>query len=109
MPKFSVTYERWNEADIEAGDTDDRGFVIEDCSLRDAVQLGLEAREPSWLGHCEPSDSRPGHAHWLSFHKWNDGTREYYETGVVEDRALHIPDSVTTASRKRIARLFGVN
>jgi len=106
MRLFSVTYERWTEADTEIGDTDDRGFVIEDVSLRDAIQLGLEYREPSWAGACEADSSNPRTTRWLTFYDWNNGTREYYETGVVEQRSLHIPDGITPSSRKRIHRLF---
>lgn len=108
MKKFSVTFERWDELAFEAGDTDDRGFVIQDVSLREAMEDGLGARDPSWLGHCEPNDSRLGYARWLTFDKWNAGTFEYFHTGLEESRSLHIPDGVTEASRKRIARLFGL-
>jgi hypothetical protein len=107
MKDFRVTYERWDEAALEAGDTDDRGFVIEHATLREAIQLGLEAHEPSWLGACEPSDSRAEHARWLSFYDWNEGTHERYTTGIIEERALHIPARVTPSSRRRIVRLFG--
>jgi hypothetical protein len=103
---FSVTFERWSHDDAEAGDTDDRGYVIEDCSLTDAIHQGLECHVPSWAGACEPSDSRAGCERWLTFYRWNDGTREYYETGTEEQRSLHIPDHVTAASRRRIVRLF---
>jgi hypothetical protein len=106
MKKFSVTFERWDDEAIEAGDTDDRGFVIENVSLRDAIQLGLEYRCPSWAGACEASDSRQEQARWLTFYNWNDGTREFYETGIVEQRSLHIPDKVTPSSRRRICRMF---
>lgn len=64
MKKFSVTFERWTPEDAEYGETDDRGFVIENVSLRDAIQLGLEYRCPSWAGACEASDSRHEHARW---------------------------------------------
>lgn len=107
MAKFSVTYEQWTEADVEAGDTDTRGFIIEDCSFRDAVRLGLEYREPSWAGPCEPSASNIAAARWLTFYDWNEGTRDRIERGINEQRSLHIPDNVTQASRKRICRLFG--
>jgi hypothetical protein len=104
---FSVTFERWSHDDVEAGDTDDRGYVIEDCSLTDAIRLGLEYREPSWAGACEPdSTGCPDDVRWLTFYRWNDGTREYFETGTEEQRSLHIPDHVTAALRSRIVRLF---
>jgi len=106
MKKFSVTYERWTEDDIEHGEASESGFVIQDTTLTDAIRLGLEYRYPSWSGPYEPNDSRADHTRWLSFYDWNEETREYYETGIREERALHIPDSVTPSSRKRIVRLF---
>ena len=106
MNGFSVTFERWTHEDIELGDTDDRGFVIQDVSLRDATRLGLEYREPSYSGYCEPNDSRLDCTRWLTFPSWNDCTRENIETGITEQRSLHFPESITAASRIRIARLF---
>lgn len=106
MAKFSVTFERWNEAATEAGETDDRGFVIENVSLRDAIRLGLEYRCPSHAGACEASDSNHANARWLTFYKWNDCTRENLETGIEETRSLHFPDQITASTRRRIARLF---
>jgi hypothetical protein len=103
---FAVTYERWTEQDAEIGETDDKGFVIQDCSLSDAIRLGLEYSRPEYAGTCEPSDSRIDHARWLTFYRWNDCTRENLEKGIDEQRSLHIPKHVTAASRRRIARLF---
>lgn len=106
MPLFSVTFERWDEESLEAGDTDDRGFVLQDVGLREAMSSGLEYARPSWAGYCEPNDSRVEHARWLTFPRWNDCTRDQIERGVNEVRSLHFPDSLTPASRRRIARLF---
>lgn len=108
MPKFNVTYERWDEEALEAGDTDDRGFVVEDVPLREAMSSGLEYARPSFAGYCEPSDSRIEDARWLTFVKWNDCTRENIEQGIDEQRALHFPENLTASSRRRVARLFGV-
>lgn len=105
---FSVTFERWDDAALEAGDTDDRGFVLRDVTLREAINDGLEVRYPSWLNPPEPSDSDIEGARWLSFDDWNHGTREHIEQGISEGRDLHIPDCVTPSSRRRIARLFRV-
>ena len=105
---FSVTFERWNESAFEAGDTDDRGYVIEDCSLSDAIRLGLEAQYPDWLNTPEINEYPVRSPRWLTFGKWNDGTHDYYTSGIEEQRSLHIPESVTCASRRRICRLFGV-
>lgn len=108
---FSVTFERYfphDDAD-DVCEPDERGFVIENVSLRDAVRLGLEAREPSWLNTPEADSYPASNVRWLSFHRWNDCTREQIERGIVEDRSLHLPNNITPASRRRIARLFGVN
>jgi hypothetical protein len=101
---FSVTYERWDESASEIGETDDRGFVIENVSFTDAVRIGLEAREPSWCSLPEPSDSRIGDARWFTF----GGYEQNWSDGIEEQRSLHIPDSVTPSSRRRLARLFGL-
>lgn len=108
MTGFSVTFERYlphaDEEDV--CDADERGFVIENVSLRDALRLGLEFRDPSWAGYCEP-DSYPAHnVRWLTFFNWNAGTREEIEQGVKEARSLHFPDTLTESSRRRVARLF---
>ena len=106
MKRFSVTFERWTHEDIELGDTDDRGYVIKDVSLRDAIQIGLEYREPSWAGACESDCSNHALTRGITFYNWNEGTREYYETGITEQRSLHLPDDLTPSSRRRITSLF---
>jgi hypothetical protein len=110
MKRFAVTFERYfpHEPEEDVCDADDRGFVIQDCSLRDAVSLGLEYRDPSWAGYCEADSFPPRGVRWLSFPYWNDCTREQIEQGIHETRALHIPAGVTESSRRRICRLFGV-
>jgi hypothetical protein len=109
MPKFSVTFERYfpHDEGEDICEADERGFVIEDVSLRDAVRLGLEYRDPSYAGYCEPDSYPPRGVRWLTFYKWNDCTRENIEKGISESRSLHFPDNLTEASRARICRLFG--
>src|SRR5262245_39390285 len=109
---FNVTFERYLPHDDgeDICEADESGFVIEDVSLRDAMRLGLEYQRPSWAGACECDGypvSRQHPPRWLTFHDWNDGTRDRYEQGVHESRSLHIPASVTASSAIRIARLFG--
>lgn len=105
---FNVTFERWDQEALEIGETDDRGFVIEGVSLGGAIRLGLEYSRPEWCGECEANEWPIRSPRWLTFYKWNDGTHEYYTTGIEEQRSLHIPESVTESSRKRICRLFGL-
>lgn len=104
MATFSVTYEKWDDDALEAGDTDDRGYIAKDLPLREAVetvcetdssqceQTGIEANEcpiraPRWITVTNSAD-------WIE--------------GIAEIRSLHIPDHVTGATRRRIARLFGL-
>lgn len=108
MKQFAVTFERWTPSALEAGETNDRGFVCQGVSLGDAVRLGLEAHHPEWLDQPEPSSTDLDGTRWYTWHEFNNGTHEYYTKGIIEERSLHIPDHVTTASRRRIARLFGV-
>jgi hypothetical protein len=106
---FSVTFERYYPP-AEGEDVcepDERGFVIEDVSLRDAMRLGLEYSRPSWAGHCE-TDQHPSLARWLTFYHWNESTREQIEQGIDEIRSLHFPRHLSSASRRRVCRLFGV-
>jgi hypothetical protein len=106
---FSVTFERYftHDEGEDICEPDEIGFVIEDVSLRDAVQLGLEYRQPSYSGPCEPNCYPPRDVRWLSFYCWNDCTREQLEQGISESRSLHIPEHITESSRLRICKLFG--
>lgn len=110
MRGFNVTFERVSEESAADGDACARGFIAEGLTLRDALPHVCDGfSNPKWCGPCEP-DSRPayGRVRWLTFHNYNACTRDYFESGEDESRALHIPASVTNASTRRIARLFGV-
>jgi len=94
---FSVTYERFfpHEEDEDICEADESGFVIENVSLRDAI------RETS----CYASDANEypiESPRWFDFYEWSHD----YASGTIEDRALHVPNHVTPASRRRIARLL---
>ena len=105
---FSVTFERYfphDEGD-EVCEADERGFVIEDATLRDAMRHGLEYYTPEVSGSCEPN-ATAGDISWITFHTWNDCTRENIEKGISESRSLHFPRQITESSRMRICRLFG--
>ena len=104
MSKFSVTYEIVTQESAEHGDADERGFIGKDLSLRDAIDEVNSTRTNMVDGvTCiEPSDSRIEHARWFTVFNGME-----FETGAQENRSIHIPDNVTGASRRRIARLMG--
>jgi hypothetical protein len=106
MILFNVTYEKVNEESAAEGDAFDRGFIVHDVRLRDAVYYVCGSTEPQNLSYCEANDSRHESARWFDFAKVNEGTREEIEQGIEESRAIHVPDKVTGASRKRLAKLF---
>jgi hypothetical protein len=103
MPKFTVTYEIITEASAARGEAQEIGFINRDMSLRDAVQAVCATRTSRVCGvECyEPNHSIVRFADWFSVHNGME-----YETGARESRALHVPDSVTGESRKRIFRLI---
>jgi hypothetical protein len=109
MTGFSVTFERYfpHDDSEDICEPDERGFVIENVSLRDAMRLGLEYREPSWSGPCEPDSYPSRNVRWLTFYDWNVCSRDDMERGIKEYRALHFPRHLTESSRLRICRLFG--
>lgn len=81
QPSYSITYETWDEEALEAGETNDRGFEVEDQPLtpdeydiEEAQDKGLDPiaylalKEISRGGFVEPSSShpRPGENIWFS-------------------------------------------
>ena len=94
---WKVTFEIVTPESAENGEAEESGFVDESCALREAV------RYISGTAH-EASDSRIASARWFTNYEYN----EDYRTGGRESRSLHIPERVTGASRKRLARILGV-
>ncbi|WP_414464375.1 hypothetical protein [Hyphomicrobium sp. DY-1] len=101
VPKFNVTFERITDESAEIGDVEGSGFVAEGCSLRDAVHF-VEQSLRGDTEVIEPSDSDVGSARWFT---WLGG--RHHADGDFTNVSLHMPDSVTASSRKRIGRLVG--
>ena len=100
MLKFNVTFERITDESAEHGDAEERGFIAEDCRLRDALHLAGQSLR-GYVEVVEPSDSSRM-ARWFT---WFCG--RHWHDGDFTNLSLHIPDSVTASSRKRIAKLIG--
>jgi len=105
MPVFVVTFEIWSHAACAAGEPDDRGFVLESAPLREAIAAVKETRtnQVDGVESISASDSDIGAAHCL----YIDNGMEFL-TGDRETRTLHIPEAVSAHSRRRIARLIGM-
>ncbi|MFU1607361.1 hypothetical protein ACM25O_13330 [Sulfitobacter pontiacus] len=121
LPPFRVTWETVTEESAEAGDADARGYVradggrepLEACLLDPAGDIynmrlrdALEALEASAgdLELLEPSDSDHGAARWITAH-FNLRNADAGDA-IGESFSLHLPDSITPASRARLVRLI---
>src|SRR6187401_3245659 len=105
MPTFSVTFDIVTPESAEHGDFDESGFIEEALTLRDAVQEVFSTRTSACDGVSSiEADSAPirGRVRWVTVCNGME-----FETGAQESRALHIPESVSEASSRRIARLLG--
>lgn len=102
--RFNVAFEVWTPEAIEAGDTDERGFIEEGATLRDAVKAVRATRtnEVDGVESIECDSCPTSHPRWITVSNSME-----YRTGAREQRSLHIPDSVTPATARRIARLVG--
>lgn len=105
MAKFNVTYEIVTEDSAEHGDAESRGYISENVSLRDALD-DVQATRTCHVGgvECtEASSSNIDQARWITV----NNSMEYL-TGEFESRSLHMPDHLTAATRRRIARLLDI-
>lgn len=100
---FSVTYEIVTPESAEYGDAEERGFICQGESLRDAIDCLFETRTSQCAGlSCiEPSDSCHESARWITAYNGIE-----YETGAHENRSLHFPANITASSRKRLIALL---
>jgi hypothetical protein len=91
--RFAITYSETTPESAEEGDYSDTGFIDESCTLREAYNY---LRFEGWPVEASPS--------CLSFgYCMTD-----YATGTERELCLHFPRTITEASARRVARLFGV-
>jgi len=105
LRRFLVTYEILPQESAKQGSVAGSGVVESGLALREALEVVRGTR----TSHCdgvvavESDDSRLHIARWFTVYNGME-----YMTGAQESRSLHVPESVTGASRIRIARLMGV-
>ena len=95
MSGFSVTFATITPESAEHGDYEETGFAVENVSLREAWDA---------MGRFVTEDS----GYWFSNSEYGHGTRDYYENGREEERNLHPPKNITSASYARLRKLFNV-
>ena len=108
MKGFAVTFERYTTESVENGDAEERGYLLQNATLRDAL---AEFESLDALDSIEADVHPVSRAHpprWFTATQGSDRYLYLDEGDEGESRSLHIPDSVTVASRLRIARLLGV-
>ena len=103
MENFSVTYKIVTEESAEYGDAEERGYISESCSLRDAVAYIFESR----TSHCGGIETIEANEHPIVNPRWLTvyNGREFL-TGAQESRSIHFPDHLTAATRRRLCRLL---
>ena len=100
MTSFAVTYEIITPESAERWDVEERGYVVCGVPLRDALRVMDAMPNDIMVTEC---DEYPIVAPRCVTHI---GTMDYL-TGNAESRSLHMPASLTPATRRRIARLLG--
>lgn len=105
MALFSVTYQIVTPESAEQGEADESGFMLQDVSLREALDCLCETRTSAVDGvECIECDECPVRSpRWVTVINGME-----YETGAQESRSLHMSAHLTAATRRRIARLAGV-
>lgn len=97
---FNVTFDIVTEESAAEGDVAESGFVSKDSGLRDAMHDVFAIGANVTAIEC---DSSPALAPcWITVY----GGMNMY-SGEYESRSLHLPESLTPSSRRRVARLMG--
>ena len=96
---FDVTYETITPESAENGDAETRGYLLENASLRDAIDaMGYPGEG------CESNEYPVRSPRWITAYRVN----EDYATGETENRSLHFPDNMSAASKRRLCKLLDV-
>lgn len=100
--KFNVTFERYTPESIEQGDASESGHLVQGVGLREALEYIRDEPSPRCsLAYIEPSASWLAGTRWITWHYGAD-----YESGESVALSLHLPDTMTNASKARLLRLL---
>jgi hypothetical protein len=102
MPRFNVTYDIVTPESAEHGDAAERGFVSKNVTLSEAIDDVRSTRTCAVGGiECIEPNASGDDFDWITVINGME-----FETGAVESRSIHLPNSITPSSRKRILRLI---
>lgn len=98
---WPVTYEIVTPESAEHGDAEERGYISQNETLRDAIDslFGTRTSACNGVTAIEPNASDHSAARWITVYNGME-----FETGAHESRSLHFPDSLTDVSRARLVR-----
>lgn len=101
--RFAATFEIVTAESAEHGDAETRGWISRAVELREAVAdlFATRTSRVDGIAAIEPSDSEPSACRWITVYNGME-----FETGATESRALHLPETMTAASRARLFRLL---
>jgi hypothetical protein len=104
MQTFAVTYEIITHESAADGEAEESGYISEDASLRNAI-ADLTATRTSHVDGVNSieCDEYPVRAP----RRVSVCNGMEYLTGAYEMRTIHFPNSLTPATRRRIAKLLG--
>jgi hypothetical protein len=99
---FNVSFEIVTDESAEHGDAESRGFISEGVALREALDdLFATNGNYSSVEAIEANEHPVDCPRWLTVYNGRD------EYGEAESRSIHFPETMTAASRIRVARLIG--
>lgn len=98
--QFHVTYERVTDESAEIGDAEERGFLVQDTTLRDALRVAK--CELHSVEYVEASCSDIASARWVTFY-----SGRHIRRGDFVNVSIHPRGRVTGSSMRRLAALLG--
>ena len=100
---FSVTFEIVTPESVENGEAESLGFIGEDMPLREAIRYLFETRTSACDGivdrGADCSDAQQ--ARWFTVYNGME-----FRTGAHENRSIHFPESMSSASRARLVNFL---
>lgn len=99
---FAVTFETVTEESARHGDAADRGYLGQNLTFRESIELFHAERDWSYIEANSWPISMGNPPRWFT-----DSGEIQFASGDCRAVSLHLPDAISAASAMRIARLIG--